>query len=78
MTVSLWIRETGGGKRTYRKPNKKKFYRNDTVFCLRYSVDGKRRWDTLDVTNLNAALAARAAGSASAVLPYSSSRSSLR
>ncbi len=23
MTVSLWIRETLGGKRTYRKPNKK-------------------------------------------------------
>ena len=60
MTVSLWIRETVGGKRTYRKPNKKKFYRNGTVFCLRYSIDGKRRWETLDVTNLNAALAARA------------------
>jgi integrase/recombinase XerD len=58
--VSLWIRETVGGKRTYRKPNKKKFYRNGTVFCLRYSIDGKRRWETLDVTNLNAALAARA------------------
>jgi hypothetical protein len=50
MTVSLLIRETVGGKRTYRKPNKKKFYRNGTVFCLRYSVDGKRRWETLDVT----------------------------
>jgi len=60
MTVSLWIRQTVGGKRTYRKPNKKKFYRNDTVFCLRYSIDGKRRWETLDVTNLTAALAARA------------------
>lgn len=60
MTVSLWIRETVGGKRTYRKPNKKKFYPNGTVFCLRYSIDGKRRWETLEVTNLNAALAARA------------------
>ncbi len=60
MTVSLWIRETVGGKRTYRKPNKKKFYRNGTVFCRRYSIDGRRRWETLDVTSLNAALAARA------------------
>src|SRR5271167_3370231 len=60
MTVSLWIRETVGGKRTYRKPNKKKFYPHGTVFCLRYSIHGKRRWETLDVTNLNAALAARA------------------
>jgi integrase/recombinase XerD len=60
MTVSLWIRETVGGKRTYRKPNKKKLYAEGTVFCLRYSVDGKRRWETLAVANLNAALAARA------------------
>ena len=60
MIVSLWIRETVGGKRTYRKPNKKKLYPNGTVFCLRYSIDGKRRWETLDVTNLKAALAARA------------------
>ena len=60
MIVSLWIRETVGGKRTYRKPNKKKLYPNGTVFCLRYSINGKRRWETLDVTNLTAALAARA------------------
>jgi integrase/recombinase XerD len=60
MIVSLWIRETVGGKRTYRKPNKKKLYPNGTVFCLRYSINGKRRWATLDVTNLTAALAARA------------------
>ena len=46
MTVSLWIRETVGGKRTYRKPNKKKLYPNDTVFCLRFSINGKRRWET--------------------------------
>jgi hypothetical protein len=60
MTVSLWIRDTVGGKRTYRKPNKKKLYPDGTVFCLRYSFNGKRRWETLDVTNLTAALAARA------------------
>ena len=44
MTVSLWIRQTVGGKRTYRKPNKKKLYPNSTVFCLRYSIEGKPRW----------------------------------
>jgi integrase/recombinase XerD len=60
MTVSLWIRETVGGKRTYRKPNKKRIYPNGTVFCLRYSIHGKRRWETVKVTGLNAALAARA------------------
>ncbi len=60
MIVSLWIRETVGGKRTYRKPNKKKLYPNGTIFCLRYAAEGKRRWETLSVNSLNAALAARA------------------
>jgi hypothetical protein len=61
MTVSLWIRETAGGKRRYAKPNRKKKYPEGTVYCLRYFADGKRKWETLDVVNLNAALAARAA-----------------
>jgi len=60
MTVSLWIRETVGGKRRYIKPNKKKNYPEGTVFCLRYTVDGKRRWETLHVPSLGAALIARA------------------
>jgi hypothetical protein len=60
MTVSLWIRETKNGKRRYVKPNKKKIYSAGTVFCLRFAADGSRRWETLDATNLNAALAARA------------------
>ena len=60
MTVSLWIRKTANGKRRYVKPNKNKIYPDDTVFCLRYAVAGKRRWETLDVNNLNAALRARA------------------
>ena len=40
MTVSLWIRETVGGKRTYRKPNKKIYPegtqedRNDLFFWV--------------------------------------------
>jgi ThiF family len=60
MTVSLWIRETVGGKRRYKKPNKKRNYPEGTVFCLRYTANGKRRWETLHVISLNAALAARA------------------
>ena len=56
MTVSLWVRETVGGKRKYRKLNKKRIYPNGTVFCLRYVLGGKRRWETLDVTTQNAAL----------------------
>jgi hypothetical protein len=65
MGVRLRIRATAAnGKRTYRKPNKTKFYPDDTVFCLRYSADGRRRWETLDLANLNAALAARATNEA--------------
>lgn len=60
MTVSLWIRDTVGGKRTYRKPNKKKIYPDGTIFCLRYTMNGKRKWETLTANNLNAALVARA------------------
>ena len=60
MTVSLWIRETVGGKRRFVKPNKKKIYPEGTVFCLRYTADGKRRWETLQVPSLTAALVARA------------------
>jgi integrase/recombinase XerD len=60
MTVSLWIRETVGGKRRFVKPNKKKIYPEGTVFCLRYTTDGKRRWETLHEPSLTAALIARA------------------
>ncbi len=60
MTVSLWIRETVGGKRRFVKPNKKRIYPEGTVFCLRYAANGKRRWETLHAINLNAALRARA------------------
>jgi hypothetical protein len=60
MTVSLWIRQTVGGKRRFVKPSKKKIYPASTVFCLRYAVDGKRRWETLRVNTLTAALIERA------------------
>jgi hypothetical protein len=61
MRVSLWIRETAAnGKRRYVKPNRKKNYPEDTVYCLRYAAEGKRRWDTLCVISLTSALAARA------------------
>ena len=52
MTVSLWIRETVGSGRRFVKPNKKKIYPEGTVFCLRYTADGKRRWETLRVNTL--------------------------
>ena len=39
MTVSLWIRETVGGKRTYRKPNKKKFYMALSFACAIPSME---------------------------------------
>jgi hypothetical protein len=61
MRVSLWIRETAAnGKRRHVKPNRKKNYPEDTVYCLRYAAEGKRRWDTLCVNSLTSALAARA------------------
>jgi hypothetical protein len=60
MTVSLWFRETVSGKRTCRRPNKKKIYPDGTVFCLRYSLNGKRKWETLIADHLTAALIARA------------------
>ena len=47
-------------KRRFVKPNKKKLYAEGTVFCLRYTADGKRRWETLHVPSLNAALVERA------------------
>jgi hypothetical protein len=66
MRVSLWIRETAAnGKRRYIKPNRKKNYPEDTVYCLRYAAEGRRKWENLDVTNLKAALAARATKEAS-------------
>jgi hypothetical protein len=60
MNVSLWIRETVGGKRRFVKPNKKRIYPEGTVFCLRYTANGKRRWETLRVNTLTAALIGRA------------------
>jgi hypothetical protein len=66
--VSLWIRETVGGKRRFVKPNKKKIYPEGTVFCLRHTADGKRRRETLRVNTFTAALVERA--TKEAALPY--------
>ncbi len=60
MTVSLFIRQTINGKRRYVKPNKKRIYPQGTIYCLRYPVNGKRRWETLHANTLNEALSARA------------------
>jgi hypothetical protein len=68
LAVSLWIRETVGGKRRFVKPNKKKIYPVGTIFCLRYTAGGKRRWETLRVPRLNSALVARATEEAALLL----------
>jgi hypothetical protein len=43
-----------------RKGKQEKIYPESAVFCLCYAADGKRRWEILDVTNLNAGLSAKA------------------
>jgi hypothetical protein len=48
------------GRQAYLQETQQEKVLHGTVFCLRYSINGKRRWETLDVTSLNAALAARA------------------
>jgi hypothetical protein len=73
MTVSLWIRQTVGGKRRYVKPNKKRIYPESTVYCLRYAEGGKRRWETLGATSLTAALAARATKEAALLSTHAAS-----
>jgi hypothetical protein len=54
------VNPTLGGRRIYTRPNKKKIYPDGTIFCLRYSMNGKRKWQTLTADNLTAALIARA------------------
>ena len=47
-------------RQTKSKEELPKNYPEDTVYCLRYTAEGKRRWDTLCVNSLTSALAARA------------------
>ena len=45
--VSVYTRITLYGKRRYEQADHRTLYPDGTIFCLRYEVDGKRRWETL-------------------------------
>ena len=66
--VSLYVRVSVKGKRHYAPVNKKRVYPEGTVFCLRYD----RKWKTLNVTKLTAALAARATEEAALLTEHAS------
>lgn len=56
MKVAIHIRESG--TRNYIPAKPSKLYRPDTTFVLRYSENGKRKWDQLSVTCYKEAQAA--------------------
>jgi integrase len=46
--VSVYTRTTdANGKRRYEQADHRTSYPDGTIFCLRYEVDGKRKWETL-------------------------------
>jgi integrase/recombinase XerD len=46
--VSVYTRTTdANGKRRYEQADHRTLYPDGTIFCLRYEVDGKRKWETL-------------------------------
>src|ERR1019366_4923062 len=46
--VSVYTRTTdANGKRQYEQADHRTSYPDGTIFCLRYEVDGKRKWETL-------------------------------
>ena len=46
--VSVYTRTTDSkGKRRYEQADSRKTYPMGTIFCLRYEVNGKRKWETL-------------------------------
>jgi len=46
--VSVYTRTTDSkGKRQYEQADPRKIYPMGTIFCLRYEVNGKRKWETL-------------------------------
>jgi integrase/recombinase XerD len=45
--VSVYTRTTENGKRRYEQADHRTSYPDGTIFCLRYEVDGKRKWETL-------------------------------
>ena len=56
MKVAIYIRESGS--RQYKPASPRAAYSPNTTFCLRYSQDGKRKWEQLDVKSYKEAQAA--------------------
>jgi len=56
MNVAIYTRESG--TRKYKPASPRATYSPDTTFCLRYTQDGKRRWEQLDVKSYKEAQAA--------------------
>jgi len=56
--VSVYTRTTENGKRRYAQADLRKAYPMGMIFCLRYEVNGKRKWETLtgDLVTLKYAL----------------------
>jgi len=56
--VTVYVRTTGvNGKRRYAQADHRKAYPDGTIFCLRYEVAGKRKWETLKGGGVRYALA---------------------
>ena len=56
MKVAIYIRESGS--RQYKPASPRAAYSPNTTFCLRYTQDGKRKWEQLDVKSYKEAQAA--------------------
>src|SRR5580692_45467 len=56
MNVAIYTRESG--TRKYKPASPRAAYSPNTTFCLRYTQDGKRKWDQLDVKTYKQAQAA--------------------
>ena len=56
MNVAIYTRESG--TRKYKPASPRASYSPDTTLCLRYTQDGKRRWEQLDVKSYKEAQAA--------------------
>jgi len=56
MKVAIYIRESG--TRQYKPASPRAAYAPDTTFCLRYTENGKRKWEQLDVKSYKEAQAA--------------------
>jgi hypothetical protein len=56
MNVAIYTRESG--TRKYKPASPRAAYSPNTTFCLRYTQDGKRRWEQLEVKSYKEAQAA--------------------